>query len=77
MNTGIPKQQFKNLLREQEKVLYKLKNYKLHKNYHSVVMKGGDKGSTVVFWDREDDIKWLVGLRLIQLEQQKTFLPLF
>ena len=40
-------------------------------------MKGGDKGSTVVLWDREDDIKWLVGLRLIQLEQQKTFLPLF
>ena len=48
MKIEIPKDKFKNLTNKERKALYDLKNDK------NIVIKGADKGSAVVVWDRED-----------------------
>ena len=47
----VPKDKFNNLTKGERDALYNLKNDK------TVVIKGADKGSAVVVWDREDYIK--------------------
>ena len=47
----IPKDKYNNLTSKERQVLYNLKNDK------SVIIKGADKGSALVVWDREDYIK--------------------
>ena len=51
MKIEIPKDKFNNLTSKERKALYDLKNYK------TIIIKGADKGSAVVVWDREDYIK--------------------
>ena len=51
MKTEIPKDKCNNLTSKERQALYDLKNDK------SIVIKGADKGSAVVAWDREDYIK--------------------
>ena len=51
MNTEIPQNKYSNLTTEERRALYNLKNDK------SIVIKNANKGSTVVVWDRDDDIK--------------------
>ena len=52
MKIEIPKDKFNNLTSKERKALYDLKNDK-----NIIIIKGADKGSTVVVWDREDYIK--------------------
>ena len=47
----IPQNKYNNLTREEWTALYDLKNDK------NIIIKGADKGSAVVVWDREDYIK--------------------
>ena len=47
----VPKDKFNNLTKGERDALYNLKNDK------TIVIKGADKGSAVVVWDREDYIK--------------------
>ena len=47
----IPTDKYNNLTRKERQALYDLKNDK------NIVIKGADKGSAVVVWDREDYIK--------------------
>ena len=47
----VPKDKFNNLTKGEWDALYNLKNDK------TIVIKGADKGSAVVVWDREDYIK--------------------
>ena len=47
----IPKDKYNNLTSKERQALYNLKNDK------NIVIKGADKGSAVVVWDREDYIK--------------------
>ena len=47
----IPKDKYNNLPSKERQVLYNLKNDK------SIIIKGADKGSALVVWDREDYIK--------------------
>ena len=47
----IPKDKYNNLTSKERQVLYNLKNDK------SIIIKGADKGSALVVWDREDYIK--------------------
>ena len=51
MKIEIPKDKFNNLTSKERKALYDLKNDK------NIIIKGADKGSAVVAWDREDYIK--------------------
>ena len=51
LKTEVPKDKFNNLTRGEWDALYNLKNDK------TIVIKGADKGSAVVVWDREDYIK--------------------
>ena len=51
MKIEIPKDKFNNLTSKERKALYDLKNDK------NIIIKGADKGSAVVVWDREDYIK--------------------
>ena len=51
MKIEIPKSKYNNLTRKEQQALYDLKNDK------NIVIKGADKGSAVVVWDREDYIK--------------------
>ena len=51
MKIEIPKDKFNNLTTKERKALYDLKNDK------NIIIKGADKGSAVVVWDREDCIK--------------------
>ena len=51
MKIEIPKDKYNNLTSKERQALYDLKNDK------NIVIKGADKGSTVVVWDREDYIK--------------------
>ena len=51
MNIKIPQNKYNNLTREERSALYNLKNDK------NIVIKSADKGSTVVVWDRDDNIK--------------------
>ena len=51
MKIEIPKDKFNNLTSKDRKALDDLKNYK------TIIIKGADKGSAVVVWDREDYIK--------------------
>ena len=51
MKLEIPKDKYNNLTSKERQVLHDLKNDKNN------VIKGADKGSTVVVWDREDYIK--------------------
>ena len=51
MNIEILQNKYNNLTREERGALYNLKNDK------NIVVKSADKGSTVVFWDRDDYIK--------------------
>ena len=52
MKIWIPKDKYVNLTSKEQQALYDLKNDK-----NIVIKKGPDKGSAVVFWDREDYIK--------------------
>ena len=47
----VPKDKFNNLTKGERDALYNLKNDK------TIVIKGADKGSAVVVWDREDYIR--------------------
>ena len=47
----VPKDKFNNLTKGERDALYYLKNDK------TIVIKGADKGSAVVVWDREDYIR--------------------
>ena len=49
--TEVPKDKFNNLTKGERDALCNLKNDK------TIVIKGADKGSAVVVWDREDYIK--------------------
>ena len=51
LDIDIPKDMFNNLSKEERDALYSLKNDK------TIVIKGADKGSAVVVWDREDYLK--------------------
>ena len=51
MKIEIPKEKYNNLTSKERQALYDLKNDK------NIVIKGADKGSAVVVWDREDYIK--------------------
>ena len=51
MKIEIPKDKYNNLTSKERQALYDLKNDK------NIVIKGADKGSAVVVWDREDYIK--------------------
>ena len=51
MKIEIPKDKFNNLTIKERKALYDLKNDR------NIIIKGADKGSAVVVWDREDYIK--------------------
>ena len=51
MSTEIPKDKYNNLTREERGALFDLKNDK------TIVIKGADKGSAVVVWDRDDYIQ--------------------
>ena len=51
MKTEIPKDKYNNLTSKERQALYNLKNDK------NIVIKGADKGSAVVVWDRQDYIK--------------------
>ena len=48
LDIDIPKDKFNNLREEERDALYFLKND------NTIVVKGADKGSGVVVWDRED-----------------------
>ena len=50
MKVDVPKDKFNNLTNSERKASYDLKNDK------SIVIKGADRGSAVVVWDREDYI---------------------
>ena len=47
----IPSKRFNNLTKEEREALYSLKDDP------SIIIKGADKGSVVVVWDREDYLK--------------------
>ena len=51
MKIEIPKDKYNNLTSKERQALHDLKNDK------NIVIKGADKGSEVVVWDREDYIK--------------------
>ena len=51
LDVDIPKDKFNNLSKEERDALYYLKND------NTIVIKGTDKGSGVVVWDREDYLK--------------------
>ena len=51
MKIEIRKDKYNNLTSKERQALYDLKNDK------NIVIKGADKGSTAVVWDREDYIK--------------------
>ena len=51
MSIEIPKDEYNNLMREERRALFDLKNNK------TIVIKGADKGSAVVSWDRDDYIQ--------------------
>ena len=51
LDIEIPKDKFNNLSKEERDALYSLKND------NTIVIKGADKGSAVVIWDREDYLK--------------------
>ena len=51
MKIEIPMDKYNNLTCKERQALYDLKNDK------NIVIKGADKGSAVVVWDREDYIK--------------------
>ena len=51
LDIDIPKDKFNNLSKEERDALYSLKNDK------TIIIKGADKGSAVVVWDREDYLK--------------------
>ena len=51
MKIEIPKDKYNNINSNERQPLYDLKNGK------NVVIKGANKGSAVVVWDREDCIK--------------------
>ena len=51
MKIEIPKDKYNNLTSKERQALYDLKNDK------NIVIKAADKGSALVFWDREDYIK--------------------
>ena len=51
LDIDIPKDKFNNLSEEERDALYSLKND------NTIVIKGADKGSAVVVWDREDYLK--------------------
>ena len=51
LNTEIPPKRFNNLTKEEREALYSLKDDR------SIIIKGADKDSVVVVWDREDYLK--------------------
>ena len=51
MSIEIPKDKYNNLTREKRGALFDLKNDQ------TIVIKGADKGSTMVVWDRDDYIQ--------------------
>ena len=51
LDIEIPSKRFNNLTKEEQEALYSLKDDP------SILIKGADKGSVVVVWDREDYLK--------------------
>ena len=51
LDIEIPSKRFNNLTKEEREALYSLKDDP------SIIIKGADKGSVVVVWDREDYLK--------------------
>ena len=51
MSNEIPKDKYNNLARAKRGALFYLKNDK------TIVIKGADKGSAVIVWDRDDYIQ--------------------
>ena len=51
LDIEIPSKRFSNLTKEEREALYSLKDH------HSIIIKGADKGSVVVVWNREDYLK--------------------
>ena len=51
LDTEIPSKRFNNLTKEEREALHSLKDDR------SIIIKGADKGSVVIFWDREDYLK--------------------
>ena len=51
LNIEIPSKRFNNLTKEDREALYSLKDDP------NIIIKGADKGSVVVVWDREDYLK--------------------
>ena len=51
LDIEIPAKRFNSLTKEEREALYSLKDYP------SIIIKGADKGSVVVVWDREDYLK--------------------
>ena len=51
LDIEIPSKRFNNLTKDERNAMYSLKDDK------SIIIKGADKGSTVIVWDREDYIK--------------------
>ena len=51
LDNEIPSKRFNNLTKEEREALCSLKDD------HSIIIKGADKGSAVVVWDREDYLK--------------------
>ena len=51
LDIDIPKDKFNNLSKEEKDAFFSLKND------NTIVIKGGDKGSPVVAWNREDYLK--------------------
>ena len=51
LDTKISSKRFNNFTKEEQEALYSLKDDP------SITIKGADKGSVVVVWDREDDLK--------------------
>ena len=51
LDIEIPSKRFNNLTKDERNAMYRLKDDK------SIIIKGADKGSAVIVWDREDYIK--------------------
>ena len=65
MSIEIPEEKYKNLTREERVALFDLKNDK------TIVIKGADKGSTVVDCDRDDTFKRLKNKWVIKKYMRK------
>ena len=63
LDIEIPSKRYNNLTREERDALYSLRDDS------TIIIKGADKGSVVVVWDREDYLKEAY----IQLEDREVY----